>query len=233
MLLGLVGFAMIFLVVYLLISGKVSPMVIFVAVPFVAALICGFTPAQIFEFMKKGVTTTMSTAVLFLFSIVYFSIMNDVGLFDPLVNFLVKRAGNNIVLVTMATGIIATVAHLDGTTAGTMLITVPAVLPIYKKLHIRPVVICCIIAAAISIMNLVPWGGPTARTAIVTGRDVNAIWQELLPLQGLGIILILAFSAYLGMLERRAAPASTRRAKRLNLQKILIPMMAATERRTA
>ena len=54
MLLGLVGFAMIFLVVYLLISGKVSPMVIFVAVPFVAALICGFTPAQIFEFMKKG-----------------------------------------------------------------------------------------------------------------------------------------------------------------------------------
>ena len=92
MLLGLVGFAMIFLVVYLLISGKVSPMVIFVAVPFVAALICGFTPAQIFEFMKKGVTTTMSTAVLFLFSIVYFSIMNDVGLFDPLVNFLVKRA---------------------------------------------------------------------------------------------------------------------------------------------
>lgn len=202
MLLGLVGFAMIFLVVYLLISGKVSPMVIFVAVPFVAALICGFTPAQIFEFMKKGVTTTMSTTVLFLFSIVYFSIMNDVGLFDPLVNFLVKRAGNNIVLVTMATGIIATVAHLDGTTAGTMLITVPAVLPIYKKLHIRPVVICCIIAAAISIMNLVPWGGPTARTAIVTGRDVNAIWQELLPLQGLGIILILAFSAYLGMLEK-------------------------------
>lgn len=183
--------------------------------------------------MKKGVTTTMSTAVLFLFSIVYFSIMNDVGLFDPLVNFLVKRAGNNIVLVTMATGIIATVAHLDGTTAGTMLITVPAVLPIYKKLHIRPVVICCIIAAAISIMNLVPWGGPTARTAIVTGRDVNAIWQELLPLQGLGIILILAFLLTWACLKRRAAPASTRRAKRLNLQKILIPMMAATERRTA
>ena len=87
MLLGLVGFAMIFLVVYLLISGKVSPMVIFVAVPFVAALICGFTPAQIFEFMKKGVTTTMNTAVLFLFSIVYFSIMNDVGLFDPFGEF--------------------------------------------------------------------------------------------------------------------------------------------------
>lgn len=202
MLLGLVGFAMIFLVVYLLISGKVSPMVIFVAVPFVAALICGFTPAQIFEFMKKGVTTTMSTAVLFLFSIVYFSIMNDVGLFDPLVNFLVKRAGSNIVLVTIATGLIATVGHLDGTTASTMLITVPAVLPIYKKLHMRPVVICCIIAAAISIMNLVPWGGPAARTAIITGRDVNAIWHELIPLQGVGLLLVIAFSAYLGMLEK-------------------------------
>ena len=83
MLLGLVGFAMIFLVVYLLISGKVSPMVIFVSVPFVAALICGFTPAQIFEFMKKGVTTTMSTPVLFLFSIDNNSNMHDVGLVDP------------------------------------------------------------------------------------------------------------------------------------------------------
>ena len=67
----------------------------------------------------------------------------------------------------------------------------------------------------------------------MTGRDVNAIWQELLPLQGLGIILILAFSAYLGMLEKARGAGINPTAKRLNLQKILIPMMAATERRTA
>lgn len=59
--------------------------------------------------------------------------MNDVGMFDPLMNFLAKKAGNNIVLVTIATGIIATIAHLDGTTAGTCLITVPAMLPLYKN----------------------------------------------------------------------------------------------------
>ena len=119
MFLGIVGLLMIFLIVYLLISGKSNAMVIFVIVPIIAALLCGFAPAVIFEFLKKGVGTTMSTAVLFLFSIVYFGIMNDVGLFDPLIKFLVKRAGSNIVLITVATGVIATVAHLDGTTAGT------------------------------------------------------------------------------------------------------------------
>ncbi|MCD2435716.1 citrate:proton symporter [Acidaminococcus sp. NSJ-142] len=203
MFLGIVGLLMIFLIVYLLISGKSNAMVIFVIVPIIAALLCGFAPAVIFEFLKKGVGTTMSTAVLFLFSIVYFGIMNDVGLFDPLIKFLVKRAGSNIVLITVATGVIATVAHLDGTTAGTMLITIPAMLPLYKKLHIRPVVLGCIISAAISIMNLVPWGGPTARTAIVTNTDVNALWQELLPLQGVGIVLVLAFAAYLGIMEKK------------------------------
>ena len=203
MFLGIVGLLMIFLIVYLLISGKSNAMVIFVIVPIIAALLCGFAPAVIFEFLKKGVGTTMSTAVLFLFSIVYFGIMNDVGLFDPLIKFLVKRAGSNIVLITVATGVIATVAHLDGTTAGTMLITIPAMLPLYKKLHIRPVVLGCIISAAISIMNLVPWGGPTARTAIVTNTDVNALWQELIPLQGVGLVILMIFAAYMGVCEKR------------------------------
>ena len=51
--------------------------------------------------MSAGVGKTWSTAVLFIFSIVYFSMMGDMGLFDPMVNWLVKKAGSNIVMVTM------------------------------------------------------------------------------------------------------------------------------------
>ncbi|WP_337476320.1 SLC13 family permease, partial [Acidaminococcus timonensis] len=119
MLLGIAGFIMIGLVVYCLISSKMNAIPIFVAFPIIIALLCGFGPAEVFAFIKKGVGTTMSTAILFLFSIVYFALMNDVGMFDPLMNFLARKAGSNIVLVTIATGIIATIAHLDGTTAGT------------------------------------------------------------------------------------------------------------------
>ena len=203
MLLGIAGFVLIGLVVYCLISSKMNAIPIFVAFPIIIALLCGFAPAEVFAFIKKGVGTTMSTAILFLFSIVYFALMNDVGMFDPLMNFLAKKAGNNIVLVTIATGIIATIAHLDGTTAGTCLITVPAMLPLYKKLHIRPVVLCCIISAAISIMNLTPWGGPVARTAIILKTDASILWHELLPLQGVGILIVLGFCIYMGLLEKK------------------------------
>ena len=115
--LALVGFLMIIIIVWALIQGKTNPVPIFVVVPIVAALICGFGPAQIFKFISAGVGKTWSTAVLFIFSIIYFSMMGDVGLFDPMVNWLVKKAGTNIVMVTVATACVAVISHLDGALA--------------------------------------------------------------------------------------------------------------------
>ena len=185
MFLGVVGFAMIVIIVAALIRSKSNPVPLFVIVPVIAALICGFTPAQIFEFVKAGVGKTWSTAVLFIFSIVYFSMMGDMGLFDPMVNWLVKKAGSNIVMVTVATSLIAVISHLDG------------------ALDMRPVVLVCIIGAAMSIMNLLPWGGPVARTGVVLNADVNVLWQELIPLQGVGLVILVAFAAYMGVMEKR------------------------------
>ena len=203
MFLGFLGLMMIVIIVWALIQSKTNPVPIFVIVPIIAAVIAGFGPEDIFKFIQTGVSKTWSTAVLFIFSIVYFSLMSDVGLFDPMVNYLAKKAGNNIMLVTIATAMIAVIGHLDGALASTLLITIPAMLPIYKKLHIRPVVLVCIIGAAMSIMNLVPWGGPVARTGVVLNADVNALWQELIPLQGVGLVILLVFATYMGMVEKR------------------------------
>jgi len=203
MFLGFLGLLMIVIIVWALIQSKTNPVPIFVIVPIIAAVIAGFGPEDIFKFIQTGVSKTWSTAVLFIFSIVYFSLMSDVGLFDPMVNYLAKKAGNNIMLVTIATAMIAVIGHLDGALASTLLITIPAMLPIYKKLHIRPVVLVCIIGAAMSIMNLVPWGGPVARTGVVLNADVNALWQGLIPLQGVGLVILLVFATYMGMVEKR------------------------------
>lgn len=203
MFLGFLGLLMIVIIVWALIQSKTNPVPIFVIVPIIAAVIAGFGPEDIFKFIQTGVSKTWSTAVLFIFSIVYFSLMSDVGLFDPMVNYLAKKAGNNIMLVTIATAMIAVIGHLDGALASTLLITIPAILPIYKKLHIRPVVLVCIIGAAMSIMNLVPWGGPVARTGVVLNADVNALWQDLIPLQGVGLVILLVFATYMGMVEKR------------------------------
>ena len=112
-----VGFVMIVLIVVLLLKGKMSPIVVLTLIPTIAALVLGYHPIEITEFIKEGIGTTTSNGILFIFSVIYFGVMSDTGMFDVIVNFLVRRAGNNVIAVTVATAIIATIAHLDGTTA--------------------------------------------------------------------------------------------------------------------
>ena len=110
---ALIGFIMIALIVLLLLKGKMSPIVVLALIPTVTALILGYSPVDVAGFIKSGIGTTTSNGILFIFSVIYFGVMSDTGMFDVIVNFLVKKAGNNVIAVTVATAIIATIAHLD------------------------------------------------------------------------------------------------------------------------
>lgn len=196
---ALVGFLMIVLIVTLLLKGKLSPIVTLTIIPAIAALILGYTPLQVAFFIKEGMQSTISNAILFIFSVIFFGIMSDAGMFDVIVDFLVKKAGNNVIAVTVATAIIATIAHLDGTTAVTVLITIPAMLPIYRKMNISPLILLCITGSCMGVMNLLPWGGPVARAATVLEMDATALWHMLIPIQIAGCVINIAFAVFLGM----------------------------------
>ncbi len=203
MYLAIIGFLMVFAIVALLLKGKMSPIVVLIFIPAVAALLAGFGVIEVGDFIKEGVKTTMNNAVLFIFSVIFFGVMSDVGVFDIIVDFLVKRAGANVVAITVVTAIIAVIAHLDGATATTVLITIPAMYPIYKRMNIRPHVLLCITAAGMGVMNLLPWGGPTARTATVLGMEATDLWHILIPIQIFGVITTIALGAILGVIEKK------------------------------
>ena len=195
-----VGFLMIIIIVALLLKGKMSPIVVLVVVPAIAALILGHNPIAVADMIKDGVKTTTNNGILFIFSVIYFGVLSDTGLFDIIVDWLVKRAGSNVIAVTVATAIIATIAHLDGTTATTVLITIPALYPVYKRMKIDPKILLCITGACMGVMNLLPWGGPTARAATVLEMDANELWHILIPVQIIGMILNITLAVLLGML---------------------------------
>lgn len=197
---ALVGFLMIIAIVVLLLKGKMSPIVVLAVVPAVAALILGYDPVTIADFIKEGVKTTTNNGILFIFSVIYFGVLSDTGLFDVIVNWLVKKAGNNVIAITVATALVATISHLDGTTATTVLITIPSLYPIYKKMNIDPKILLCITGACMGVMNLLPWGGPTARAATVLQMDANELWHMLIPIQVVGFIINIALGVLLGML---------------------------------
>ena len=72
-----------------------------------------------------------------MFSVLYFSVINEAGMFDVMVDALTRHIGTSVVGVTMMTTILTIVAHLDGSGASTFLIVIPAMLPIYRKMNIR------------------------------------------------------------------------------------------------
>ena len=199
-----VGFIMIIVIVALLLKGKMSPIVVLVVVPAIAALILGHNPVAVADMIKEGVKTTTNNGILFIFSVIYFGVLSDTGLFDIIVDWLVKKAGSNVIAVTVATAIIATIAHLDGTTATTVLITIPALYPVYKRMKIDPKILLCITGACMGVMNLLPWGGPTARAATVLEMNANDLWHILIPVQIIGLVLNIVLAVILGMMAIKA-----------------------------
>jgi CitMHS family citrate-Mg2+:H+ or citrate-Ca2+:H+ symporter len=207
--LAFIGFLMVIATIYLLLKGKSNPITVMIIVPVIAALIVGTNFEELGEYVGAGVETVMSNAVLFIFSIIFFGVMQDLGVFDPMVNWLTERAGTNIIAITVVTAIIGIVAHLDGATATTVLITIPAMYPIYKALGIKTEVLLCLTTASMGVMNLLPWGGPVARVAAVLGLDANDLWLTLIPVQIFGIIVILSLAVWLGFREKRRMGAVT------------------------
>lgn len=194
MLLGITGFAIVVLMVILLLKGKAIPMAVFTILPIIGAFINGFSLNEIIEFIKTGVGTVWSMAALFVFVVTYFGIMSDVGMFDKLVDMLVNIANGRVVGLFLVISIVAMIGHLDGNSPTTYLITIPALLPLCKKLHIRTTSVMLVTCASVTVMNLVPWGGVVNRTSIVMNMDSSLLWKEILPVQifGLGCCLILA-----------------------------------------
>lgn len=200
--LALMGFLMVFATIYLLIRGKGSPITVMIMVPVISAFIVGTNFEQLSEYVGAGIETVMSNAVLFIFSIIFFSVMQDLGVFDPMVDWLTEKAGNKPVAITVVTAIIGIIAHIDGATATTVLITIPSMYPIYKKLGLKTEVLLCLTTVSMGVMNLLPWGGPVARAASVIGMDANNLWLILIPVQIFGLLLILGLAVFLGLQEK-------------------------------
>lgn len=201
--LSIIGLLTIVIIVALLISNKITPIVALVLVPIVAAFAAGFKFAEIGEFFNSGIESVMSVVVMFIFAILFFGIMQDVGLFDPLINKMIAVSRGNIIAVAIGTVLIAAVAHLDGSGASTFLITIPALLPLYKRLKMNPYLLLLLVGTSASIMNMVPWAGPLGRTAAVLGMDVTELWRPLIKVQIIGMILLIALAVLLAIREKR------------------------------
>lgn len=201
--LGIAGFAMMFIMVFLLLKGKTIPAVVFVMLPIITGLLVGFTPVELFDYIAQGISSVATTAILFIFAVLFFGIMSDAGVFERIVNKVVRFAGNNVLILFWVTILIAFIGHLDGSGATTLLITIPPLIPIYKRLGIRPIVLLGITCLTMGVMNMVPWGGPCGRLATALEVGTADIWKYCIPAQAAGIIFIVIMCVFVAGKEKR------------------------------
>ncbi|MEV5314385.1 citrate:proton symporter [Streptomyces sp. NPDC052610] len=200
--LTILGFAMIATFLVLIMMKKMSPIAALVLIP---ALFCVFVGkgAHLGDYVIDGVTSLAPTAAMLMFAIVYFGVMIDVGLFDPIVRGILKFCKADPMRIVVGTALLAAIVSLDGDGSTTFMITVSALYPLYKRLKMSLVVMTGVAAMANGVMNTLPWGGPTARAATALKLDASDIFVPMIPALAVGLLFVIGLSYVLGLRERK------------------------------
>ncbi|MBN9175835.1 MAG: CitMHS family transporter [Microbacterium sp.] len=196
------GFTMVLTFMALIMTRRLTPMVALILVPTVFGLFAG-AGFGLGDMIIDAIGTMAPTAALLMFAIMYFGIMIDVGLFDPLIRFITRLLGDDPAKIVLGTALLAGAVSLDGDGSTTFIITTSAMLPLYLRLGMSPVVLTCVAGLMNGTLNIVPWGGPTVRAATALGLQPTDIFVPMLPSLATGLLITLVFAWLLGLGERR------------------------------
>ncbi|MFI9025061.1 CitMHS family transporter [Streptomyces sp. NPDC053560] len=200
--LTILGFVMIATFLVLIMMKKMSPMAALVLIPALFCVLVG-QGANLGDYVIKGIGDLAPTAAMLMFAIIYFGVMIDVGLFDPIVRGILKFCKADPVRIVVGTALLAAIVSLDGDGSTTFMITVSALYPLYKRLKMSLVVMTGVAATANGVMNTLPWGGPTARAATALKLDAGDIFIPMIPALATGLLAVFALAYVLGRRERK------------------------------
>ncbi|WP_460038035.1 CitMHS family transporter [Streptomyces cavourensis] len=200
--LTILGFAMIATFLVLIMTKKMSPIAALVLIPALFCVAVG-QGAQLGDYVIDGVGNLAPTAAMLMFAIVYFGVMIDVGLFDPIVRAILRFCKADPMRIVVGTAVLAAIVSLDGDGSTTFMITVSAMYPLYKRLKMSLVVMTGVAATANGVMNTLPWGGPTARAATALKLDASEIFVPMIPALAVGLLAVFLLAYVLGLRERK------------------------------
>lgn len=200
--LALTGYLMIGTFVALVMMRKMSALSALIIVPVAFALVLGHSH-DMGEMIIDGIRKVAPTGVMLVFAILYFGIMIDAGLFDPVVRLILRVVGVDPVRIAIGTVVLASTVALDGDGTSTFLITVTAILPVYRRVGMSPYVLACLVLLSIGVMNLLPWGGHTTRVIASLQLTIEEVFNPIIPVMAVGLLYALCAAYFLGKAERK------------------------------
>jgi CitMHS family citrate-Mg2+:H+ or citrate-Ca2+:H+ symporter len=153
-------------------------------------------------FVTQGLESLAPVVGMFVFAILFFGVVTDAGMLDPVIDGVLRTVGTRPTWVVMGTALLALVVHLDGSGAVTFLVTIPAMLPVYERLGMDK----RLLAAAASLAagaNFLPWTGPMIRASAALKIPATELFRPLVPVQAVGLAFVFATCYVLGRREER------------------------------
>lgn len=200
--LAILGFIMIIVFMALIMTRKMSALIALIVIPTIFALIGGFY-SGLGKYMLDGIETVAPTGIMLTFAILYFGVMIHAGLFEPVINQIIKVVKGDPVKITIGTVILASMVALDGDGTTTFIITVTAMMPLYKKIGMSLYTLSTLALLSIGVMNMLPWGGPTARAISALQVSTEDVFIPLVPVMAAGILFALIVAFILGKRARK------------------------------
>lgn len=199
--LALLGLVTIVALLAAILSKRVSPLVALVCIPVAASLIGGFG-LETSRFILTGIQGISGVIGMFVFAILFFGIMTDARLLEPLVGWLLRQIGHRPSRIVPASALLALLVHLDGSGAVVFLVTVPALLPLYQRIGIDRRILACVVSMAAGV-NFLPWTGPTIRASAALHIPVSTIFYPIMGVQAVGLAFVFLVAWMLGRREER------------------------------
>src|SRR4051812_7681206 len=186
--LALLGVATIALLLLVIMTKRMSPLIALILIPLIACLVGGFG-WNTSKFITTGLQNLAPVVGMFVFAILYFGIVTDAGMLDPIIDGILRIVGTRPTRIVLGTALLALLIHLDGSGAVTFLVTIPAMLPVYRRLGMDRRVLAAAVSLAAGV-NFLPWTGPMIRASAALEIPAAAIFRPLIPVQIVGLLFV-------------------------------------------
>lgn len=153
-------------------------------VPVIFSFLMGYDLPQTSTFLLNQLSTVMNqTGYMLLFGLIYFVMLTETGMFDVMVNAVMKLIGDrlNVVGVMILTSVLGGIAYLTANMSTTYLVVFPIVIPLYRKFKINRDFAFIICQTAVAAMCWLPWGIGVIMSATMAGTNAETLAQASMP----------------------------------------------------
>lgn len=165
------------IIIMVMIFKKICPVyVTFLLVLMILPFLLGYGFEDLGTWFADGLAGQANLIGLVICCVPFFFIQNELGTYDGVVNFIIKKLGHKPMLIMVAGWLVATLGAISANSAAMLMIAVPALLPLYKRSKIRSAMLATQLAVMMGPMGLVPWGSPNMYRSSLLGVDGASIY---------------------------------------------------------